>query len=167
MRLLVTSLEDRSVPSAGFGLDLGHLGRFLSKANPADVQQLQTDVQAILNRQLPATQFPTLLSDAQALAASVPTGAQATATAYATAISTAVAEGQVSRQEAFGIEMAGQTALRSARRNDVPRAALTPIRQDLRSLEQAFRPTKDDFTTIRNDLRTIRQDVFHGAFVGG
>lgn len=174
MRLTVTSLEDRSVPHAGFGFGgfagLGHgLGRLLN-ANPTDVSKLLTDVQSIINRQVPASALGALLTDTQTLATSaagVSTTAQTDATTLVTTVSNAATDGQVSRQELFDIRSAAQKVFRDLRDTDnaIPQSQITAVRQDLRSLRQSFAPTADDRSLIRNDLQTIWQDL-HGTFVG-
>src|SRR4051794_5337544 len=169
MRLTVTSLEDRSVPHAGFGGLVQGLGRVLN-ANRTDVNELVTDVQSIINRQVPATQLGTLLTDVQALATSgagVSTTAQTDATALVTAVTNAGSDGQVSRQERFDVQAAAEKLFRDLRRttNTVPQGQITAVRQDLRTLNQAFRPTADDRGLIGSDIRTILQDL-HGVFVG-
>jgi hypothetical protein len=172
MRLTVTSLEDRTVPHAGFGGlgGLGHgLGRLLN-ADPTDVNKLLTDVQAIINRQVPAPQLGTLLADAQTLAGSaagVSAAAQTDGTTLVNTVTTVANGTQVSRQQLSDIQSAAQTLFRDLRHttNTVPQAQVSAVKQDLRSLRQAFAPTADDRNLIRSDLRTIWQDL-HGTFVG-
>jgi hypothetical protein len=167
MQLMVTKLEDRSVPAGFGGFALGGLGRLLNSANPTDLNKLLTDVQTIINRQVPASQFTTLLGDAQTLAAVVPTAAQTDANALVTTIQNAESDGQITRQENFDIQSAAQKVFKDLRGTSTPQTTVTPIRQDLRSLAQAFAPTSADISLIRADLKAIFQNsLFHGAHVG-
>jgi hypothetical protein len=160
MALKVTQLEDRSVPAAfgGLGFGLGHgLGRLLNTANPTDLNKLLTDVQGIINRQVPATQFTTLLSDAQALATAAPAAAKTDAAKLVTTIQTAETDGQISRQESFDIQAAAQKVFVDLHGTGTAKAVTQPIRQDLKALNQAFAPTASDRSLIRGDVKTILQ----------
>jgi hypothetical protein len=161
MPLKVTQLEDRCVPAGfgGFGFGFGHgLGRILNSANPTDLNKLLTDVQGIINRQVAASQFTTLLSDAQTLATNVPAAAQPAATTLVTTIQTSETDGQITRQEKFDIQAAAQTVFVDLHGTGTARTVTQPIRQDLRALNQAFAPTAADRSLIRGDIKTIWQN---------
>ena len=160
MRLTVTSLEDRTVPAAlgGLSQSLGHL---LTNANPTDVNKLLTDVQSIVNRQEPATQFPTLLSDAQALAAAAPTAAKTAANNLVTTIQTAEADGQITRQEEFNIRSAAQTVLKDVQHNSTTKSEVKALNKDMGTLQKAFKLMAADRNLIRSDIKAIKSDSLH------